>query len=264
MAKMGIDHTTLVETPLIDHLIELRRRLLYAVATFFAAFCIAYFYAPHIFLLLTKPLIITFESIEGRRLIYTGLTEAFMTYVRVALFSATFISLPIIIIQAWLFIAPGLFSHEKKAFVPFLFAVPILFCFGALFAYFVVIPTAWKFFIQFETPANVGQLPIQLEARMQEYLALIMQLLLVFGLSFQLPVILMVLAKLGIVQRQTLEKKRKYAFLFIMVASAFLTPPDVLSMLFLSMPLYLLYEGSLQLLRFTRTKLPIEEHTQRV
>jgi len=165
---MNNNPTPLTETPLIDHLLELRRRLLYAVGTFLAAFCLAYFYAPQIFLLLTKPLVLTFESIEGRRLIYTGLTEAFMTYVKVALFSATFISLPIIIVQAWLFIAPGLFSHEKKTFMPFLFAVPILFSIGVLFAYFVVIPAAWKFFLQFETPANIGQLPIQLEARMQE------------------------------------------------------------------------------------------------
>lgn len=261
---MDTNNNSLTETPLLDHLIELRRRLLYAALSFLAAFCVAYYFAPEIFTLLTKPLVTSFENIEGRRLIYTGLTEAFMTYIKVALFSAAFFSLPVIIIQAWLFVTPGLFSHEKKAFIPFLIAVPILFCIGALFAYFVVIPTAWKFFIQFETPAAIGQLPIQLEARMQEYLSLIMQLLLVFGISFQLPIILMLLAKLGIVERQSLAKKRKYAFLSIMIASAFLTPPDVMSMLFLSLPLYLLYEGSLQLLRFTQKTLPEQEQTQRV
>ncbi|MEN8237385.1 MAG: twin-arginine translocase subunit TatC [Pseudomonadota bacterium] len=261
---MDTNKNPITETPLIDHLIELRRRLLYATLGFLAAFCIAYYFAPEIFMLLTKPLVTSFESLEGRRLIYTGLTEAFMTYIKVALFAATFISLPIIIIQTWLFIAPGLFSHEKKAFIPFLFAVPILFSIGALFAYFVVIPAAWKFFIQFEVPATVGHLPIQLEARMHEYLALIMQLLLVFGISFQLPIILLLLAKLGVVQKQFLEKKRKYAFLFIMIASAFLTPPDVLSMLLLSLPLYLLYESSLQLLRFSQKSLPKQEYTQRV
>ncbi len=261
---MDTHKNPLTETPLIEHLIELRRRLLYSAVTFLAAFCVAYYFAPEIFTLLTKPLVTSFGNIEGRRLIYTGLTEAFMTYIKVALFSASFISFPIIIIQAWLFVAPGLFSHEKKAFIPFLFGVPILFSIGALFAYFVVIPTAWKFFIQFETPAMIGQLPIQLEARMQEYLALIMQLLLVFGISFQLPIILILLTKLGVVQKQSLEKNHKYAFLFIMIASAFLTPPDVLSMLFLSIPLYLLYEGSLQLLRFSEKSLPKMEQNQRV
>lgn len=248
---------TLQESPLIEHLLELRRRLILSCAVFAGAFCIAYYFSESIFYLLIRPLAQAFDTIEGRRLIYTGLTEAFMTYLKVGMFAGAFVSFPVILSQIWLFVGPGLYAQEKKALRPFLFAIPVLFIIGALFAYFVVIPTAWKFFLQFETPAGMGGLPIQLEARMHEYLSLIMQLLLVFGLSFQLPVVMLLLAKFGLIKREMLVAKRKYAFLMVMIASAFLTPPDVFSMLALAIPLYLLYEASIQLMRFMGTM----EHT---
>jgi sec-independent protein translocase protein TatC len=231
--------------PLVAHLIELRRRLIYALAAFLFTFCIAYVFSDRLFLFLVKPLASLFSDEGSRRLIYTGLTEAFITYLKIALFTAAFISFPIIASQIWMFVAPGLYSQERRTFLLFLIATPLLFLLGAFFAYYVVIPNAWKFFLSFETSAQPGMLAIQLEARVHEYLSLVMQLILAFGFSFQLPIILMLLVRLGILSTKVLAKNRKYAFLIIMIVSAFLTPPDVLSMLGLAFPLYLLYELSL-------------------
>ncbi len=235
--------------PLIDHLIELRRRLIYSVGCFMVAFVTCYIFAEDIFRFLVRPLAVLLEHEVGRRLIYTGLTEAFVTNIKVAMFAAICISFPIIASQIWVFIAPGLYAHEKRFFLPFLIATPVLFILGAAFAYYGIIPNAWRFFLSFESPGGPGMLPIQLEARVHEYLSLIMQLILAFGISFQLPIGLVLLGRVGLVTSQMLAKRRKYAFLFIMIVSAFLTPPDVLSMLGLAFPLYLLYEISVLLVR---------------
>ncbi len=235
--------------PLTDHLLELRRRLLYTVATFIVVFGISYLFAEDIFAFLTQPLARIFDLQAGRRLIYTGLSEAFLSYVKVAFFAAGFLMFPVVISQIWLFIAPGLHTHEKKGLLPFLVATPFLFMTGAAFAYYIIVPAAWTFFLQFESSGSLTHLPIQLEARVGEYLSGIMQLLIAFGVCFELPVLLVLLAKLGVLKVQMLASKRKYAFLIILILSALLTPPDVFSMIGLATPLYGLYELSIVLVR---------------
>ncbi|OJX11720.1 MAG: twin arginine-targeting protein translocase TatC [Caedibacter sp. 37-49] len=232
-------------SPLIDHLLELRHRLLYVLGSFFIAFIISYHFSDEIFTLLVKPLASIFEGKTGRRLIYTGLAEAFVTYLKVALFTATFVTLPHFAIQVWLFISPGLFPTEKKVILPFLLLTPIFFGIGAAFAYYVIIPPAWKFFLAFEETKASQILPIQLEARVSEYLSIIMQLILAFGTSFLLPVLLTLLGKIGVISSRSLATKRKYAFLSILIVAAIVTPPDVLSMIGLALPLYFLYETSI-------------------
>lgn len=246
---MSNDDSYQDEQPFVGHLIELRRRLIYTLATFFVAFAVTYYFSEYIFKFLVQPLADVLPNTASRRLIYTGLAEAFITYVKVALFAAVFVSCPIILTQIWLFIAPGLYEREKKSFFPFLMATPLMFILGAAFAYYIIIPNAWKFFLTFETSHTIQELPIQLEARMGEYLAITMQLLLAFGCCFELPVILILLARLKIIQVATLSSKRKYAFLLILILSALLTPPDVLSMIGLAIPLYGLYEMTILLVK---------------
>jgi sec-independent protein translocase protein TatC len=235
---------------LIEHLIELRRRLIYAVLGFFIAFIVCYQFAETIFGFLVQPLADLFEGQSGRRLIYTGLTEAFMTYIKVSIFSAAFVSFPIIAIQIWMFIAPGLYKHERSVFLPFLIATPVLFLLGGAFAYYFILSIAWSFFLDFESSGLSGGLPVQLEAKINEYLSLVMQLLFSFGVSFLLPVLLLLLGRAGFLQANVLAKRRKYAFLIILVVSAFLTPPDVLSMVSLALPIYALFELSVILMRW--------------
>lgn len=230
---------------LVGHLIELRQRLMYCVAFFFCALLVCFYFSENIFQFLVAPLFYALKNHPGHRLIYTGLTEAFVTYIKVSFFSAAFFSFPVIATQVWRFIAPGLYEKEKKIFLSFLLSTPVLFVLGSTFAYYFILPNAWSFFLSFETPGGPDQMPIQLEARVHEYLSLVMQLVLAFGISFQLPIILILVAKIGLIKIDTLKKNRKYAFLLIMIASAILTPPDVLSMLGLAFPLYFLYEASL-------------------
>lgn len=252
-----------MQKPLLEHLIELRQRLLYCLAAFLVAFLFAYGFAQDIFLFLVKPLAKLMEGEEGRRLIYTGLTEAFLTYLSVSFFTALFITLPMILWQLWKFVAPGLYQHERGVFRPFLIATPLLFLAGGAMAYYVVCPMAWEFFLSFETPATAGSLPIQLEARVSEYLSLVMKLIFAFGLSFQLPVVLVLLAKVGVITSQQLTAKRKYAFLGIVVVAAIITPPDIISPISLIIPLYALYEISLVLVKGVERK-NIQEEEARV
>jgi sec-independent protein translocase protein TatC len=240
--------------PLMEHLLELRRRLLWVALAFILCFGLCYAFAEHIFAILIRPLATALEAVGSRRLIYTGMAEAFVTYVKVALFGAAFLSFPMLACQIWLFVKPGLYKREKKFFLPFLIATPFLFSLGAFFAYQFIMPAAWSFFLGFETTPLQTALPIQLEARISEYLSLSMQLLLAFGICFQLPVLLVLLARVGILKAHALTQKRRYAFLGILIVSAILTPPDVLSMLGLACPLYGLFEISIPLMRFVEKR----------
>ncbi len=241
---------------LMDHLVELRRRLLWSIAIFLLAFIICFHFAADIYGVLVHPLAKALAG-EDRRMIYTGLTEAFFTYLRVAAFAAFFVSFPIIAAQLWMFVAPGLYKNERRAFQPFLIATPILFILGASLLYFGVMPVLIHFFLGFETPGTAGGLPIQLEARVSEYLGLVMQLIFAFGICFQLPVLLTLLVKVGIIKTEMLTQKRRYAIVLAFIAAAVLTPPDAVSQLMLAVPLLLLYEMSIIACRFvekSRTK----------
>ena len=236
------------KAPLIEHLIELRQRLLWSVAALAVAFGVSMFFADEIFGILVQPLTDAFPAGEGR-LIYTKLYEAFFVEIKVALFAAFFIAFPIISNQLWAFVAPGLYANEKKAFLPFLLATPLLFMAGAALAYFIVMPTAFRFFLGFE--GTVGGLQQEALPAMGDYLSLVMQFILAFGVCFQLPVLLLLLNRAGIVSRQQLKGIRRYMIVGAFALAAILTPPDVVSQLMLGIPLILLYEVSLLIMWFT-------------
>ena len=233
--------------PLIDHLLELRTRLLWSLGAFALAFAICYYYSTQIYGFLARPLadILQHQGGGERRMIFTALYEAFFTYLKVAFFGAVFISFPVWATQLWLFIAPGLYRSEKRAITPFLVASPVLFVMGAALAYYFIFPLAWQFFISFESPGGGGGLPVQLEAKVSEYLSLVMHMILAFGVAFQLPVALTLMVRVGILSVEQLRKGRRYAIVGMFVAAAVLTPPDVISQIGLAVPLILLYELSI-------------------
>lgn len=240
--EADIDETRM---PLVSHLSELRRRLIYSVIAFIGLFLVCFAFADPFFNFLVDPLARVWEGQEGRRLIFTALHEKFFTNIKVAFFVAAFLAFPVIAGQMWLFVAPGLFKQEKRAFVPFLVATPVMFFAGGVFVYYVLIPVAWQFFSGFEQIADGEHLAIALEPKVNEYLSLVMRLIFAFGLSFELPVALLILVKVGIVTPETLRQKRRYAIVVAFVAAAILTPPDPLSQLALAIPVIFLYEVSI-------------------
>ncbi|VWX52836.1 twin-arginine translocase subunit TatC [Novosphingobium sp. 9U] len=236
------------QAPLLDHLIELRTRLLRALFAFGIAFAICFYFADHIFAFLVRPLTEAFPPGQGK-LIYTKLYEAFFVEVKIAIFAAFFVSFPIIANQIWAFVAPGLYAKEKRAFLPFLIATPVLFTMGAALAYYVVMPTAFHFFLGFE--GQKGGLKLEALPGTGDYLALVMQFILAFGISFLLPVLLMLLNRAGIITRAQTVGARRYAVVGIFIVAAVATPPDVISQLLLAVPLLMLFEGTLILMWFT-------------
>ena len=241
--------------PLLEHLIELRRRLLRCLIAVIVLFFICYYFAPDIYQFLVRPLADVLDDMGGnRRLIFTALHEAFFTYIKVAFFAALFIAFPFIAMQLWLFVAPGLYKDEKSAFVPFLVATPILFFMGGALVYYFIFPLAWQFFLSFELTGGEGVLPIQLEAKVDQYLSLVMRLIFAFGLSFELPVLMTLLGRVGLVSAAGLAEKRKYAIVLAFVAAAILTPPDVISQIGLAVPTLILYEVSILCVRVVEKK----------
>jgi len=244
--------------PLLDHLVELRQRLLYCVVSLFVVFFVAFFFAEAIFAFLAQPLADTMLdagiSDKSRRLIFTNLTEVFFTYVKVAFFTAAFLCCPVFLTQFWLFVAPGLYKNEKTALAPFLVATPVLFFVGGALVYYLIFPMASRFFIAFETPGGDGVLPIELEPKVNEYLSLMMKLIFAFGICFQLPVIMTLLARVGLATSQGMAEKRKYAILGVFIVAAIFTPPDPISQLSLAIPIVLLYEVSIYMAKIVEKK----------
>ena len=234
------------QSSFVDHLAELRSRLVKSIIWLFIFFIFSYIFSEDIYSFLVEPYAEAVRNDESnRRMIFTALHETFITYLKVAFFTAMFITSPIILTQIWKFVAPGLYKDEKKALLPYLIATPTLFLFGGMLVYYLIMPLAIKFFLSFETAAQVGTLPIQLEAKVNEYLSLIMRLIFAFGISFQLPVLLSLLARVGFVDSEYLQKRRKYVIVIIFAVAAILTPPDPITQIGLGIPLLILYELSI-------------------
>lgn len=255
MAENSIDASKM---PLLDHLIELRKRLLICVVLLIGAFLVCFAFAEGIFEFLTQPLADVLKAHEGsgqvRRLIFTDLTEVFFTYVKVAFFAGAFLCVPVFLTQVWLFVAPGLYENEKTAILPFLIATPILFFVGGALVYYVIFPVASEFFISFEKTATDGTLAIELETKVDQYLSLIMKLIFAFGICFELPVLMTLLARVGIATSAGMAAKRKYAIVGVFIVAAIFTPPDPISQLLLAIPIILLYEISILLARLVEKK----------
>ena len=234
------------ESGFFSHLVELRKRLIHSLIFLAFLFIICYYFSEYIYGFLVDPYAkaVKDDGID-RRLIFTALQETFLTYLKVSFFAAFFITSPYILIQIWKFIAPGLYEDEKTAIMPYLVITPILFLLGGMLVYYLIMPLAIKFFLSFESVGLSTSLPIQLEAKVNEYLSLVMKLIFAFGLSFQLPVVLSLLARIGIVDSQFLKERRKYVVVIIFAAAAILTPPDPVTQIGLAIPLLFLYELSI-------------------
>ena len=238
-----------------SHFVELRSRLITSIIFILVIFIFSYIFAEEIYNFLVEPYANAVKNDEiSRRLIFTALHETFITYLKVAFFAAIFLGSPVLLIQIYKFIAPGLYKNEKKALLPYLIFTPILFIFGGLLVYYLIMPLAIKFFLSFESIGTSTSLPIQLEAKVNEYLSLIMRLIFAFGISFQLPILLNLLAKVGVVNSDYLKRTRRYVIVIIFTIAAILTPPDPITQIGLAMPLLLLYELSIITVKFTEKK----------
>jgi sec-independent protein translocase protein TatC len=247
--------------PLLEHLVELRTRLIWAMVAFAICFAVSYYFSNRIYYFLARPLaqILRDSGTPDPKLIYTQLYEAFFTRIKLAFFGGAFLGFPIIACQLWLFVAPGLYRSEKRALLPFLLATPVLFLLGAALAYFFVFPFAWRFFASFQDPTGGGGVPIELLPKVGEYLDLVMKLIFAFGLTFQLPVGLTLLAKVGITSSAALRRHRRYAIVGMFVVAAVLAPPDIITQIGLALPLIALYEISIIAAGYVETKPATEE-----
>tara|TARA_B100000963_G_scaffold298480_1_gene270210 strand:+ start:427 stop:1197 length:771 start_codon:yes stop_codon:yes gene_type:complete len=243
------------ESGFISHLAELRKRLIHSFIFLVIFFVVCYFFAEHLYGFLVEPFARAVRD-DGteRRLIFTALQETFLTYLKVSFFTAFFVTCPFILMQIWKFIAPGLYKHEKVAILPYLVLTPILFFLGGMLVYYLIMPLAIKFFLSFESAGLSTNLPIQLEAKVNEYLSLVMKLIFAFGISFQLPVVLSLLARIGVLDSQFLKTRRKYVIVIIFSAAALLTPPDPITQIGLAIPLLILYELSIYSVKIIENK----------
>ena len=245
----------------VSHLTELRARLINSFYLLFCFFLISYYFSEEIYNFLVQPYADAVQNdSQERRLIFTALQETFITYLKVSFFAAFFASSPLILIQIWKFVAPGLYDNERNALIPYLIVTPLLFFLGGLLVYYLIMPLAIKFFLSFETTLQGNSLPIQLEAKVNEYLSLIMKLIFAFGISFQLPVILSLLARVGFIDSEYLKKRRKYVVVIIFAVAAILTPPDPVTQIGLAIPLLLLYEVSIWSVKIIEKKIKEKEH----
>ena len=242
------------KAPLIEHLIELRTRLIRAIIAIFVAFVVCFYFADEIFNILIVPYEKASGPLREIKLIYTAPQEYFFTQMKLALFGALFIAFPVIANQIYKFVAPGLYRHERGAFLPFLIATPILFFIGAMLVYFLVMPMAMSFFLAMEQTGGQGRASIELLPKVNEYLGLIMTFIFAFGLVFQLPVVLTLLGRAGIVTSESLKTKRKWAIVISFIVAAILTPPDPISQISLALPTILLYEISIQAVRIIENR----------
>ena len=249
------------EGSFISHLTELRKRLINSLIFLAVLFVICYYFSEYIYGFLVEPYANAVKDDDAnRRLIFTALQETFLTYLKVSFFAAFFVTSPFILIQIWKFIAPGLYQHEKSSLLPYLVITPILFLLGGMLVYYLIMPLAIKFFLSFESSGVVTNLPIQLEAKVNEYLSLIMKLIFAFGLSFQLPVVLSLLARIGVIDSTFLKERRKYVVIIIFTAAAILTPPDPVTQIGLAIPLLILYELSIFSVNMIEKKIKEKEN----